>query len=163
MFVCVIKHVWMCACVRTRVYMRVFACWNTFWMMSHMCCSVLQCVAVCCSVLQCVAVCCSVLQCVCMLKCLCARTRLCLYTRSCVTVCLCIGMGWLRLVTNSISNQLASWSFSSIWMRPVTRHGPIDWFWLLIFRTNLVRGPWNKEMTFQNKGAVLVQIAPLFI
>ena len=30
----------------------------------HLCCSVLQCVAVCCSVSQCVAVCCSVLQCV---------------------------------------------------------------------------------------------------
>ena len=30
----------------------------------HMCCSVLQCVAVCCSVLQSVAVCCSVLKCV---------------------------------------------------------------------------------------------------
>ena len=28
---------------------------------SHMCCSVLQCVAVCCSVLQCAAVCCSVI------------------------------------------------------------------------------------------------------
>jgi len=28
----------------------------------HLCCNVLQCVAVCCSVLQCVAVCCSVLQ-----------------------------------------------------------------------------------------------------
>jgi len=39
----------------------------------------------------------------------------------------------------------------------------IDWLWLLIFRTNLVRGPWNKVMKFQNKGAVLVQIAPLFI
>ena len=39
----------------------------------------------------------------------------------------------------------------------------IDWCWLPIFRTNLVRGPWNKEMKFQNKGAVLVQIAPLFI
>ena len=39
----------------------------------------------------------------------------------------------------------------------------IDWFWLPIFRTNLVRGPWNKEMKFENKGAVLVQIAPLFI
>ena len=32
-----------------------------------------------------------------------------------------------------------------------------------IFRTNLVRGFWNKEMEIQNKGAVLVQIAPLFI
>jgi len=32
-----------------------------------------------------------------------------------------------------------------------------------VFRINLVRGPWNKEMKFQNKGAVLVQIAPLFI
>ena len=30
-------------------------------------------------------------------------------------------------------------------------------------RTNLVRGFWNKEMKIQNKGAVLVQIAPLFI
>jgi len=39
----------------------------------------------------------------------------------------------------------------------------IDWFWLPIFRTNLVRGPWNTEMKFQNKGAVLVQIAPLLI
>jgi len=39
----------------------------------------------------------------------------------------------------------------------------IDWFWLPIFHTNLVRGPWNKEMKFQNKRAVLVQIAPLFI
>jgi len=37
----------------------------------HVCCSVLQCVAVCCSVLQCVALCCSVLQCVavCVLQC----------------------------------------------------------------------------------------------
>jgi len=35
--------------------------------------------------------------------------------------------------------------------------------WLPIFRANLVRGPWNKEIKFQNKGAVLVQIAPLFI
>jgi len=39
----------------------------------------------------------------------------------------------------------------------------IEWFWLPIFRTNLVRGPSNKEMKFQNTGAVLVQIAPLFI
>jgi len=31
---------------------------------THLCCSVLQCVAVCCSVLHCVAACCSVLQCV---------------------------------------------------------------------------------------------------
>jgi len=30
----------------------------------------------------------------------------------------------------------------------------IDWFWLPIFRTNLVRGFWNKEMKIQNKGAV---------
>jgi len=33
-----------------------------YGMLSIVCCSVLQCVAVCCSVLQCVAVCCSVLQ-----------------------------------------------------------------------------------------------------
>jgi hypothetical protein len=39
----------------------------------------------------------------------------------------------------------------------------IDWFWLLIFRNNLVRGLWNKKMKLQDKGAVLVQIAPLFI
>ena len=32
-----------------------------------------------------------------------------------------------------------------------------------IFRTNLVRGFCNKEMEIQNKGAVLVPIAPLFI
>jgi len=37
----------------------------------------------------------------------------------------------------------------------------IDWFWLLILTTNLVRGLSNKEIKFQNKGAVLVQIAPL--
>ena len=43
------------------------------------------------------------------------------------------------------------------------RKSLIDWFWLPIFRTNLVRGFWNKEMEIQNKGAVLVQIAPLFI
>jgi len=35
--------------------------------------------------------------------------------------------------------------------------------YLPIFRTNQVRGFWNKEMKIQNKGAVLVQIAPLFI
>ena len=35
---------------------------NSF-LITTVCCSVLQCVAVCCSVLQCVAVCCSVLQC----------------------------------------------------------------------------------------------------
>ena len=39
----------------------------------------------------------------------------------------------------------------------------IDWFWLPIFRTNLVCGPWNKELKSQNKGTVVVQIAPLFI
>ena len=39
----------------------------------------------------------------------------------------------------------------------------IDWFWLPIFRTNLFRGPWSKEMKFQNKGAVLVQIALLIV
>jgi len=37
----------------------------------------------------------------------------------------------------------------------------IDWFWLPIFRTNLVRGLSNKEMKFQIKGVVPVQIAPL--
>jgi hypothetical protein len=39
----------------------------------------------------------------------------------------------------------------------------IDWFWLPIFRTNLVRGLSSKEMKFQNKGAVPVQIAALSI
>jgi len=37
-------------------------------------------------------------------------------------------------------------------------HQPVQ-----IFRTNLVRGFWNKEMEIQNKRAVLVQIAPLCI
>jgi len=37
-------------------------------------------------------------------------------------------------------------------------HQPVQ-----IFRTNLVRGFWNKEMEIQNKRAVLVQIAPLNI
>ena len=40
---------------------------------------------------------------------------------------------------------------------------PINWFWLPIFPTNLVRGLSNKAMKFQNKGAVPVQIAPLLI
>jgi len=39
----------------------------------------------------------------------------------------------------------------------------IDWFWLPICRTNRVRGLSNKEMKFQNRGAVPVQIAPLWI
>jgi len=39
----------------------------------------------------------------------------------------------------------------------------IDWLWLPIFPINLVRGLWNKEMEFQNKGEVPVQIAPLLI
>jgi len=39
----------------------------------------------------------------------------------------------------------------------------LDWFWPLISRQNLVCGLSNKEMNFQNKGAVLVQIAPLLI
>jgi len=37
----------------------------------------------------------------------------------------------------------------------------IDWFWLLDFPTNLVRGFSNKEMKFQNNRAILVQIALL--
>ena len=37
----------------------------------------------------------------------------------------------------------------------------IPWFWLPIFPTNLLRS--KKVMKFQNKGAVLVQIAPLLI
>ena len=48
-------------------------------------------------------------------------------------------------------------------VNPLTKslNWTIDWFWLPIFSTNLVRGPWNKAMKFQNKGAVLVQIALL--
>ena len=46
-------------------------------------------------------------------------------------------------------------------MWPVHHSRTIDWFWLPIFRTNIVRGPWNTEIKFQNKGAV--QIAPWFI
>jgi len=38
----------------------------------------------------------------------------------------------------------------------------IDWFRLPVFRIDLVRGPSNKQITFQNKGAVPVQIAPLW-
>jgi len=38
-----------------------------------------------------------------------------------------------------------------------------DRLWLPIFRIYLVRGLWNKEMKFQIKGAVLVQIAPLWM
>ena len=37
----------------------------------------------------------------------------------------------------------------------------IDWFWLPIFRTNLVRGLWNKATNIQNKGEI--KIAPLFV
>jgi len=39
----------------------------------------------------------------------------------------------------------------------------MDWFWLPIFRTNLVCGLSKKEKKIQNKGAVPVQIAPLLI
>jgi len=39
----------------------------------------------------------------------------------------------------------------------------IDWFWLLIFPTYLVRGFSNKEVKFQNNRAILVQIALLLI
>ena len=42
-------------------------------------------------------------------------------------------------------------------------HFPIDWFWLLIFPTNLVRGFSNKEIKFQNNRAILVQIVLLLI
>ena len=38
-----------------------------------------------------------------------------------------------------------------------------DWFWLMIFGTNLVRGLSNKEIVFRNKGAVSVQLAPFWI
>jgi len=48
-------QMWMCG---THTMLRMH---NRF---SHVCCSVLQCVAVCCSVMQRDAVCCSVLQCV---------------------------------------------------------------------------------------------------
>jgi len=34
----------------------------------------------------------------------------------------------------------------------------IDWFWILIFPANLVRGFSNKAMKFQNNAAILVQI-----
>ena len=39
----------------------------------------------------------------------------------------------------------------------------IEWFWLPIFRTNLVRCLSNKEMKFQKKWAIPIQIAPLLI
>jgi len=52
-------------CVRIYTYTYIYILHTTVCIvLSNVCCSVLQCVAVCCSVLQCVAVCCSVLQCV---------------------------------------------------------------------------------------------------
>jgi len=39
----------------------------------------------------------------------------------------------------------------------------IHWFWLTIIPTNFVRGLSNKEIKFQNKGTVSVQIAPLLL
>ena len=67
------------------------------------CCSMSQCIAVCCSVLQCVALCCSMWQWA--------------YTEHVpsleqVCVCLCAGMGWLRLV---VSSKLQV-SFAEYWL-----------------------------------------------
>jgi len=54
-----------CITVSCNVLKRVEKIWCPKFASSlHLCCSVLQCVAVCCSVLQCAAMCCSVLQCV---------------------------------------------------------------------------------------------------
>ena len=63
--------------------------------MSHMCCSVLQCVAVCCSALQCVAVCCGVLHTPQRLQCLIPnQQRVCCSVLRCVAVrgvcCSCV-------------------------------------------------------------------------
>jgi len=57
------------------------------------------------------------------------------------------------------------WVHRDIWLKTqlCAIRNLLDWFWLPIFLTNLVRGFWNKEMEIQNKGAILVQIAPLFI
>ena len=46
---------------------------------------------------------------------------------------------------------------------PRVSYQGIDWFWLAIFRNNLVRGLSSKEMKFQNKKAIPVQIDPLWI
>jgi len=73
----------------------------------------------------------------------------------CVTWLVCVTwptcVTWLIFVTrlSEITHSYAAW--------------PIDWFWLRIFRTKFVRGLSNKEMQFQNKGAVPVQITPLWI
>jgi len=58
-----------CTPVTVRV-MAAFLCTPARWypIMTWVCCSVLQCVAVCCSALQCVAVRCRVLQCVAVLR-----------------------------------------------------------------------------------------------
>ena len=68
-------------------------------------------------------------------------------------------------VTHSCATQIINVLHDSL-MCDVTHFcvtRPIDWFGLPVFRTNLVRGLSNKKMNFQNKGAVPVQIALLFI
>jgi len=111
-----------------------------------------QCVAACmpcCSVLQCACRSASVLQCAC-------RVALCCIVHvvlQCVAVCCsvlqCAWMLW------------RGWLTVETWTTEKETYKTIDWFWLPIFPTDLVRGLSNKEMKFQNKGAVPVQITPL--
>jgi len=69
---------------------------------------------------------------------------------------------WMSHVTHmNESCHTYKWVMSHTQSSPITDMPKMDWFWLLIFPTNVVRGLLNKEIKFQNKGAVLVQIAPL--
>jgi len=59
--------------------------------------------------------------------------------------------------------KVATWGGNMVLQSVLVALDFIYWFWLPIFHTNHVRGLSNKERKFQNKGAVLVQIAPLWI
>jgi len=77
----------------------------------HLCCIVLQCVAVCCSMLQRLAVCCSVLQCVAM----------CCNVLQCVAVCgsvlQCVVAASKSIDTTKVIVAAAAAQMASGWMR----------------------------------------------
>jgi len=137
--------------VRIRMRCRILQCFDNIitYVTDETCDGVLQCVAVCCSVM-CLYAWVVVYYSV-------STTSSPLWQMSYLTVCCSV----LQCVAVCCSVLQCDMRISSVVVH--NSASAIDWFWLSIFRANLARGLSNKAMKFQNKGAVPVQIDPLWI
>ena len=135
-YMCITSYIYIYMCITSYIYM--YMCITLSPYTHSLCCSVLQCVAVCCSVLQCVAVFCSVLQCAAVCCSVLQYHMISIYSFSHSTK-------YTQIYPFSLYYSFSQTSLIIISIYSFSQHTKytqiIHWFWLPIFRTNLVRGP----------------------